>query len=125
MGKDKPKMGRPEIVLTKEQKELAVDMTLAGVNQELIARALGVHKQTLTKKMRDEIDAALAQRKSKGVEHFFTSIKNGSVPAQIFFLKTQCGWKDNSTNEGGDPESKVATPTVNINLKGVRTEDAD
>lgn len=66
-----------------------------GVEQEQIAVYLDIDKKTLTKHYRRELDtgkikgnAAVARRLYKA------AVEEGSVPAMIFWLKIQAGWRE-------------------------------
>ena len=72
------------------------------LTQEQIADYFGISRRTLNyMRERDErIDAAYAKGKAKGVEKvasaLFSSAISGVTAAQIFYLKTQAGWREKS-----------------------------
>lgn len=63
-------------------------------------RAAGISKQTLynwkanDKAFSDEIDAIKDETKEWVQGRLLTLIENGSAVATMFYLKTQCGWRE-------------------------------
>lgn len=63
-------------------------------------RAAGISKQTLynwkanDKAFSDEIDAIKEETKEWVQGRLLTLIENGSAVATMFYLKTQCGWRE-------------------------------
>jgi hypothetical protein len=106
--------GRPRTELTPDQvRELE---TLAAVlNQAQIADYLGIPDRTLRAIMeRDEIVSAAYKRgKARAIQRVAASLiekaVEGNAPQQIFYLKTQGGWKEQA------PEQKELPPlTINV-----------
>jgi len=96
---EKRKVGRPSLALNANQiKEME---TLAAVlNHEQIADYFGMHPDTLAKhKARDkEINIAYKKGRAKALASIASSLlqsaRSGNITAQIFYLKTQGGWKE-------------------------------
>ena len=104
------KRGRPKIEI-----DLAKVEALAqnGATYLEIARALGIDTETLAKRRKDQkgVQDAIDRGNAKSLlfvqNELMKRIKEGSVPAAIFFLKARGGWKETSVNEvsglGGGP----------------------
>jgi hypothetical protein len=106
--------GRPKTELTPEQvRELE---TLAAVlNQAQIADYLGIPDRTLRAIMqRDEgVSAAYKRGRAKAIgtvsQSLLKSAREGNTTAQIFYLKTQAGWREHA------PEQTELPPmTINV-----------
>ena len=99
------KGGRPKIVLSEEQrKELE---TLAAVlSTEQIADYFGISRRVFFDIIdRDEEVSALYKKgKAKAVgfvaQNLIQKARSGDLGAQIFYLKTQAGWKETQRVEG-------------------------
>lgn len=103
------KTGRPKHTpLTDDQIEMAGYMTLAGVPQKTIAKKFGLPETTYRDNYRDFIDTFLAERHSSVVGSLFASIKKGDVASILFYLKTQCGWKEKEVDLSSDTIEKIA-----------------
>ena len=98
--------GRPLVELTEEQiKEV---QTLSSVlNTTQIADYLGVSHVTF-KAIRDRderVSFAYKNGKAKAIAtiagNLIKSAKSGNTAAQIFYLKTQAGWRDKVEEAGG------------------------
>ena len=103
--------GRPRAELTSEQ--IAQVETLAAVlNQEQICDYLGIPARTFRAIMqRDEhVSAAYKKGKAKAIgrvaQSLLQSATDGNTTAQIFYLKTQAGWKE------AVPEAQELPPVV-------------
>jgi len=102
---NKNKGGRPPIQLTKEQKgELE---TLAAVlNVEQIADYFGISRRVFYDIMErdEEVSAQYKKGKAKAVgfvaQNLIQKARGGDLGAQIFYLKTQAGWKETQKVEG-------------------------
>ena len=95
-------MGRPAFLITPEVLEKTERLAAQGLNQVQISACLGIVQKTLIEKKRYFANFANAIKlgKAKGIgtvtNALFESAQNGSVPAQIFFLKNRDpeNWKD-------------------------------
>src|SRR5688572_17535571 len=107
------KVGRPPFEITKEILEKVESYAARGLNQKQIADALGIHIATLCdkKNMFVEFSEAIKRGKGKGIalvaDNLLKNVQNGNVTAQIFYLKTQAGWKETDVLEhtGKDGEA--------------------
>ena len=98
--------GRPMIVLTEEQK--AEVTTLAAVlTSEQIADYFGIGRTTWFAILeRDEKVSELYKKgKAKAIANIASNLikkaQSGDLGAQVFYLKTQAGWKETQRLEGG------------------------
>jgi len=95
---DKAKAGRPPIELSEEQVK-QIEGLASVLNCEQMADYLGIGRSTFFEIMnRDERISGLYKRgKSSAIAHVAKSLiskaRAGDTKAQIFFLKTQAGWK--------------------------------
>lgn len=91
--------------MTKKQREEKKKLFLDAMQESrgLICtsiRAAGISKQTLynwkaeDKEFSDKIDAIKDETKEWVQGRLLTLIENGSAVATMFFLKTQCGWRE-------------------------------
>ena len=95
-------MGRPAFLITPEILEKTERLAAQGLNQVQISACLGIVQKTLIEKKRafSAFGNAIKIGKAKGIgtvtNALFQSAQNGSVPAQIFFLKNRDpeNWKD-------------------------------
>lgn len=96
-------MGRPEKKPTDEQKKQVQTLTGYGLNQEQIARMLGMHRETLRKWCKDELAKGKDMAYTQALNSLFANIKKGKEASLIFYLKTQHGWKEKQQieHEGG------------------------
>jgi hypothetical protein len=100
--------GRPKTELTPDQvRELE---TLAAVlNQAQIADYLGIPDRTLRAIMeRDEnVSAAYKRGRAKAIgavsQSLLKSARDGNTTAQIFYLKTQAGWRETAADHAELP----------------------
>ena len=71
-----------------------------GVTQGKICALLGgMSKHTLENHFREELDRGMALTHYKVGDSLVQNALNGDVAAQIFYLKTQCGWKETQVVE--------------------------
>lgn len=108
------KAGRPRTELD-ERQVIELETLAAVMNQEQIADYMGIPARTLREIMSrdDSISAAYKRGRARAVgtvgQSLLRSATEGNITAQIFYLKTQAGWREN-TQEVQD------LPPVVINL---------
>tara|TARA_R100000657_G_C4656002_1_gene100021 strand:+ start:214 stop:660 length:447 start_codon:yes stop_codon:yes gene_type:complete len=86
--------GRPEYNRTESDAKNVEALVIAGVPQSRIARVLKISEPTLRKHYREELDISKAKANAIVSQALFKSAKDGNVTAQIFWLKTQAGWRE-------------------------------
>ncbi len=87
-------------------KELQEIETLAGLGMryEDIAKVKGVCLETLKKYADENLDRGKAKAKAQIMQTAFQMAKSGKNPSMtIFWLKTQCGWRENADNASDNP----------------------
>jgi hypothetical protein len=109
-------MGRPPKVITDAQRQQVETLAAYGIPETAIAKVLGISDVTLRKYCRDELDRAIPRANAQVAGFLFTSARRGNVAAQIFWLKTRAGWKE---------QPAPAPLEVNVNAKVEAKIDAD
>lgn len=93
------KTGRPQIIFTPDQIN-KVEALAAVCNQQQIADYFGINIQTFTRLLNRDSKVMLAYKSGKAkaiadVGHsLLTKALNGDTVCQIFYLKTQAGWRE-------------------------------
>lgn len=110
----KNKGGRPRTELTDEQVE-QIERLAALLNQEQLCDFLGIPSRTFREicKRDERVSAAYKKGAAQAIGTVAQSLirraTEGNVTAQIFFLKTRAGWREEA------PTQDEAQP-ININL---------
>ncbi len=92
-------VGRPPYIKTDEDAKTVEALAIAGVKQSLIADIVKISEPTLRKNFRKELDTSKARANAIISQALFKKAKDGNVVAQIFWLKTQAGWKEKNALE--------------------------
>jgi len=96
----KKKVGRPRFEPTDEQRAMVERAAGLGFTQDKICALLGgMSKHTLENHFREELDRGMALIHYKVGDSLVQNALNGNVAAQLFYLKTQCGWKETQVIE--------------------------
>ena len=88
------KDGRPSFIPTEDQKFLVTIMSSTAVPHERQAKALGVNSKTLRKYFKEELQLGRNRAHAEIAGALYKRALDGNVPAQIFYLKTQAGWRE-------------------------------
>ena len=96
---DNNDVGRPPFIKRDEDAKLVEALTIAGVTQTLVAQIVKISEPTLRKNFRKELDTSKARANAVISQALFKKAKDGNVVAQIFWLKTQAGWKEKNYHE--------------------------
>jgi len=86
--------GRPPHKPTPAMRETVVTCLGGGMRIEDIAASLRITEVTLRKHYPDELKSGKAMKHLQVMKHLFRQIENGVPSSTIFYLKTQCGWKE-------------------------------
>lgn len=117
------KLGRKrEFEITDEILQQVEALGGRGLTQIQICDYFGISQFTWTNRAKEtpELKLAFKRGKSKQIAKvsgkLIEQINGGSVPATIFYLKTQAGWRDESLHENEHKESDaVPNMTINVN----------
>tara|TARA_R110002020_G_scaffold41283_1_gene121842 strand:- start:15787 stop:16161 length:375 start_codon:yes stop_codon:yes gene_type:complete len=107
--------GRPLKVLDDEQKK-EVETLAAVLSTDQIADYFGIGRTTFYAIMEREPDIFERYKKGRAkavgniASNLINKAQNGDLGAQVFYLKTQAGWKDTTAVEHTSPDGSM-TPT--------------
>ena len=116
--------GRPQFMKKDEDKKTVEALAIAGVTQRLIAQIVKISEPTLRKHFREELDTSKARANAVISQALFKNAKDGNVAAQIFWLKTQAGWRETNYHEltGKDGDKLFDEPKQLIEIRKVFDE---
>ena len=102
-----------KFIPTKAERKEVVKLISVGIPQESVAMVIrdGISKPTLEKHFRHELDTAMINAHGKMGKKIFAQAMAGDRTLQIFYAKTQMGWKEHTVIEG-NPDAPLS-----INLK--------
>lgn len=103
------KVGHPPHEPTKAMRDTVSLHAMVGTPQETIAQVLNIDSKTLRKYYRSELDTALAKANATIGGHLFNEAKNGNVVAQIFWLKTRGGFRENNNDQNTIDATPIET----------------
>lgn len=116
-------MARPRIELTDDQ--ISQMEALASVlTQEQIADYLGICRKTFSEILKREPEVFTQYKKGKAnaianvANNLVSKALDGDTTAQIFYLKTQAGWKEQEA-------PKAELPPINIMLANETYDTSD
>lgn len=87
-----------------------------GVRHDEIAKYLEIDPKTLRKHYRTQLDKGAIKANVAVARALHKNATDGNnVAAQIFWMKTRCGWKETAVHEhtgasGGPIETSIGTP---------------
>ena len=132
MTNENNEVGRPPYIKKDEDAKTVEALAIAGVKQTLIAEIIKLSEPTLRKNFRRELDTSKARANAIVAQSLFKKAKDGNVVAQIFWLKTQAGWKEKNalelTGKDGDKLFTEERQLIEIRkifdeIKFVKSED--
>jgi hypothetical protein len=92
-----------------------------GITQDEIASFLNIDIKTLCKHYRRELDTGATKANAAMAKRLFDAgVKDGSVPAMIFWLKTRARWRE-TDNQSVDSDGSI---TINV-IKAKKPENVD
>jgi hypothetical protein len=97
-------VGRPPLVITEKQRTECLAYAKVGVSQHDIAKLMKISHVSLLKYFQEELDLGKAQANAAVCKRLFATAMGSdrnAFSAQVFWLKTQAGWKENANEEGG------------------------
>ena len=112
-GSIKGKPGRKAFEPTKAQRVTVEVMTVATIPQEVIARCIGIHRDTLQKHLREELDLGKSKIDARITETIVRQALAGNTALLCFYAKTRMGWRETTrvetTGADGGPQEHVVT----------------
>ena len=83
----------------KKSRDIVMKLARIGTPQEVIGDVLGIHRETVSKHYRRELDLSAAEANAEVANSLYQNAVNGNVTAQIFWCKTRLGWRETSVIE--------------------------
>lgn len=84
---------------TDELRKQVTSAVIAGVQQDTIAKIVGIAPMTLRKHYRDELDYGSDRANSEIAKTLYQQALDGNVGALIFWAKTRMGWRETNRTE--------------------------
>ena len=118
-------MGRRPTRLTDAQKA-QVEALAAYLSQQQISEYFGFTKSTFERMMERDPEVAVLYKKGKAkaiavvAKSLVSKAREGDTASQIFFLKTQGGWRETTRQEISGPDGAPIQQTTTLNNKSVR-----
>jgi hypothetical protein len=106
------KKARPPHAPTPEQRQIVQLHATIGTPQDTIARIIGIDPKTLRKHYRDELDLARAKANATIGGALFNKAKGGDTAAQIFWMKTQAGWRERQEVDHTSSDGSMRPTTI-------------
>lgn len=113
-------IGRPPFKPSIEQRQTVEQMKYCGESDATIARALGIHPQTLREHLADELANGHAARREEVIGLLFKAARDGNVPAtrRLEEIGRMVGAKEEFS------EGEKTRPAPKIGKKEVVRQDA-
>lgn len=112
--------GRPEKLITEQQREQIRLLAGFGLKLEQIALVLDISESTLHRRCQPDIDKGLQMGITQVTKSLFQNAIGGNLGAQCFYLKCRAGWREVNTVELSGPGGKpvtVAGPSLDFLTK--------
>jgi hypothetical protein len=90
--RDNKRGGRPPHSPTDQTRATVNAMAACGITQVQIARAIGIHDETLRIHYRNELDLGTIEANAAVAEALFKLAVGGDVTAAIWWTKCRMGW---------------------------------
>ena len=114
---------RPHIPTDKTRAEVSA-LCSFGITQDEISTYLDIDIKTLCKHYRRELDTGAVKANAAMAKRLFDAgVKDGSVPAMIFWLKTRARWRE-TDNLVSETDDKKERRSFNVTLS-VQDASAD
>ena len=115
---------RPAHAPTDAQRQTVQLHATVGTTQAIIADILGIDDKTLRKHYREELDQARAKANATIGGALFNKAKGGDTSAQIFWMKTQAGWREKQEIDHTSTDGSMTAKPTTIIFNGVDVDDA-
>ena len=111
---------RPHTPTDKTRAEVSA-LCSFGITQDEISTYLNIDIKTLCKHYRKKLDTGAIKANAAMAKRLFDAgVKDGSVPAMIFWLKTRARWRETESQQSeGD-----GSITINV-IKATKPKDED
>jgi|TARA_R110000796_G_scaffold78827_2_gene175607 hypothetical protein len=83
-----------KFVPSDQQRHLVHMMTINGVKQEDQAKALRISRKVLAKNFKEELTLGRITTTANVAGALYRNAMEGNVSAQIFWMKSQAGWRE-------------------------------
>jgi len=83
----------------KKSRDIVLKLARIGTPQEVIGDVLGIHRETVAKHYRRELDLSAAEANAEVANSLYQSAVSGNTTAAIFWCKTRLGWKETAVLE--------------------------
>ena len=104
--------------LNTDRRARIAQLARAGAADEDIAAELLMPLKRLRRRFRIELKRGRAMGRNQIVESFFDNVKSGnSMPITMFWLKSQCGWRDTGPTQDPRPIQSILKVVVDSNGK--------
>ena len=108
-------MGKPAHVPTDKTRAEVSALTSFGITQDEISTYLDIDLKTLRKHYRRELDTGTTRANAAMAKRLFDAgVKDGSVPAMIFWLKTRARWRETDNNANGEAAVDMASALAEL-----------
>lgn len=113
---------RPHTPTDKTRAEVSA-LCSFGITQEEISTYLDIDSKTLRKYYERELNTGTIKANAAMAKRLFDAgVKDGSVPAMIFWLKTRARWRE---TDGENQSSNEPISTVKIEVIGASQNNGD
>lgn len=109
--------GRPEHEPTEANRTTVNKMTAYGIDQETIAKCIGITRPTLHKHYRNELDKSKAECIVEVADRLISKIRADDGPSIMFYLKTQAGWREKDKDTEAEKAEKERQERINIDVQ--------
>lgn len=102
-----------KILLSPEQLKQLETMAGRGLTLDDCAAVLNISPRTLDRRLSDDEEVKEAYKRGRAIakdavtSKLFDQINDGNLTAIIFYLKTQCGWREKDRDEEGNTAQVV------------------
>ena len=118
-------MGKPAHVPTDKTRAEVSALTSFGITQDEISTYLDIDLKTLRKHYRRELDTGTTRANAAMAKRLFDAgVKDGSVPAMIFWLKTRARWRETDDSNNGEDKKERRSFNVTLSVKDA-SEDGE
>jgi len=120
------KTGIMQVEITSQQREMIQVLSGQGLRDDQVAILVKIPLQTMLVYCREDLNIGKAVAHDKVTKSLFEmALDKEHVNATMFYLKTQCGWKETSNIEfpdkNGNPQAIAGGVNINISADKMQT----